>query len=83
MDEKQMTGYPSIDKPWLKHYTEENINSPFPECTLYQNIYNNNKSHLTQIALKYFGNKISYKMLFKNVEDVAKAFAKVRQTLIF
>ena len=75
MEEKQMTGYPSIDKPWLKHYTEENINSPFPECTLYQNIYNNNKSHLTQIALKYFGNKISYKMLFKNVEDVAKAFA--------
>lgn len=23
MQEKKMTGYPSIDKPWLKYYTEE------------------------------------------------------------
>ena len=74
MEEKKMTGYPSIDKPWLKYYSKESINAKLPARTLYQNIYNNNKSHLTEIALEYFGNKISYKSLFKNVDDVAKAF---------
>ena len=24
--EKKLTGYPSIDKPWLKYYSEEAIN---------------------------------------------------------
>lgn len=23
MTEKKLTGYPSIDNPWLKHYTEK------------------------------------------------------------
>ncbi len=22
-EEKKLTGYPSVDKPWLKYYTEE------------------------------------------------------------
>lgn len=25
---EQLTGYPSIDKPWLKYYNEEAINVP-------------------------------------------------------
>ena len=32
--EKTLTGYPSIDKPWLKYYSEEAINAPLPECTI-------------------------------------------------
>lgn len=32
---QQMTGYPSIDKPWLKYYSEEAINAPLPESSLY------------------------------------------------
>ena len=31
---KELTGYPSIDKPWLKYYSEEAINAPLPECTI-------------------------------------------------
>ena len=30
MQEQKMTGYPSIDKPWLKYYSEEAINTPLP-----------------------------------------------------
>jgi len=26
-----MTGYPSIDKPWLEYYSEEAINAKLPE----------------------------------------------------
>lgn len=31
MLEQKLTGYPSIDKPWLKYYTEEAIACPFTE----------------------------------------------------
>lgn len=34
MNEKKVTGYPSVDKPWLKYYTEEAINAQLPECTI-------------------------------------------------
>ena len=36
MKEKKFTGYPSIDKPWFKYYSEDAINAPLPECTMYE-----------------------------------------------
>ena len=36
MEEKKLTGYPSIDKPLLKYYPEAVINSTIPECTMYE-----------------------------------------------
>ena len=70
-----LTGYPSIDKPWLKYYSEEAINTPLPECTVWENIYKCNKDHLTDTALLYFGKKISYGKLFSEIDKTAKALA--------
>ncbi|MBQ0098910.1 MAG: acyl--CoA ligase [Oscillospiraceae bacterium] len=72
--EKELTGYPSIDKPWLKYYTEEAINASLPDCTVYETIYNGNKDYLDDIALMYFGKKISYKTMFEQIDKTAKAF---------
>lgn len=36
MPEQNLTGYPSIDKPWLKYYSGEAINAPLPKCTIYE-----------------------------------------------
>lgn len=74
MEEKKLTGYPSIDKPWLKYYSEEVISAPLPECTVFEHILQNNGDHLDDIAVEYFGNKISYRKLFQNVELVKNAF---------
>ena len=41
-----MTGFPSIDKPWLKYYSEEAINAPLPESSLYDYLYECNKEHM-------------------------------------
>lgn len=30
-DDKNLSGYPSIDKPWLKYYSEENLKANSPE----------------------------------------------------
>ena len=73
-EEKKLTGYPSIDKPWLKYYSEEAINAKLPECTIYQNIFNHNKDYPNDVALLYFGKKITYKQLFYEVENAEKAF---------
>ncbi len=71
---KELTGYPSIDKPWLKYYSDEAIHSKIPECTMYEAIYENNKDHLQDIALNYFGHRITYGELLANIEKTAKAF---------
>lgn len=71
----KLTGYPSIDKPWLKYYSEEAINTPLPECTVWENIYKRNKDHLTDTALLYFGKKISYGKMFSEIDKTAKALA--------
>ena len=76
-NEKQITGYPSIDKPWLKYYSEEACNAVMPDKTLFQYIYENNKEHKHDIALNYFGRKITYGKLFENIEKVAKSFQKL------
>ena len=39
MEEKKLTGYPSIDKPWLKYYSEEAIRADVPKGTIFQNVH--------------------------------------------
>ena len=73
MQEKKLTGYPSIDKPWLKYYSEEAINAPLPECTIYEYLWENNKDHLDDIAIIYFNRKITYGELFENIDKTASA----------
>ena len=71
--EKELTGYPSIDKPWLKYYSKEALNAPLPDCSMYEYLYNCNKDYLGNTALNYFGKKITYKKLFENIDKVAVA----------
>lgn len=73
MEEKKLTGYPSIDKPWLKYYSEEAIKAPLPECTLYEYLWENNKDFPNDIAIEYLGRKIKYKELFFQIDQYAKA----------
>ena len=75
MEEKKLTGYPSIDKPWLKYYSEEAIDAPLPECTMYELLLQNNKDHLADIAINYYGRKFTYDQLFDGIEKAAKAFS--------
>lgn len=74
MGEKKLTGYPSVDKPWLKFYSEEAINAKLPECSMYDMLYQGNKQHLQDVALNYYDRKISYGMLFEGIDAAAKAF---------
>lgn len=71
----EMTGYPSIDRPWLKYYSDEAKEAKIPECTIYDYLWESNKEHLDNVALDYFGYKIPYRKMFEEINKVAQAFS--------
>ena len=71
---KVLTGYPSIDKPWMKYYSDEVINMKVPHCTMLEMVYNNNKENLNGTAINYFDKKTTYAQFFKDIDRMAKAF---------
>ncbi|MBR3117136.1 MAG: acyl--CoA ligase [Bacilli bacterium] len=68
-----LTGYASKDKPWYSFYSDEAINEKMPEMTAYNYLYEQNKDHLDDIAINYYGKKINYKTLFKEIDKTARA----------
>ena len=75
--EKKLTGYASIDTPWLKYHSEEAINAPLPECTIYEYLWNCNKERLKKTALNYYGRCSTYAHMFTEIDRAAKAFSKL------
>lgn len=67
------TGYSSIDKQWLKYYSDDAIESDLPQMTALSYMKENNKDNLNGIALNFFGLKMSYRELFKKIDEVSKA----------
>ena len=59
--EHELTGFPSIDKPWMQYYNQESFNvENLPECSLFKYLYENNQHNLDTTALNFFGNKMTY-----------------------
>ncbi len=73
--EKEFTGYPSIDKPWLKYYPENAVDHMTEKANIsaYKYILNANRDNLDSYALEYFGNKITYREMFENIHRVAQS----------
>lgn len=75
MEGKEITGYPSIDKPWLKYYPNfEKIE--IPQKSMFRLIYDQNKAYASSVAINYFDNKITYGQFFESVKNVAGALWK-------
>ena len=70
------TGYASIDKPWLKYYSEEAIDFKLPKLTAYDFILKSNEEKLDSYAINFYGNRITYKELFKKINEAQMAFIK-------
>ena len=74
--QEQLTGYASIDKPWLKYYPEEALTAPLPECTIFEYIKEECKDRLQKPAINYFGQQTSYKEMFERIDATANALYK-------
>lgn len=77
MREKTITGYPSVDKPWLKYYSEEEVNIKLPERTMYEHILVKNADNLDRVAINYYGSNISYKVFFERIDTIASALERI------
>ncbi len=75
MEEKKMTGYPSVDKPWLKYYDKKAVSMSLPEGSMYQFLYNANKDYMDRVAMIYLNQKITYQKMFDNIDRLAECFA--------
>lgn len=69
-----MTGFPSLDKPWLKFYDEAGIDVKLPKMSAYNYLVENNKNRINYYALNFYGNRVTYKDLFIKINEVEQAF---------
>lgn len=68
-----MTGYLSIDKPWLKYYNEKDLELSVPEMTINDYMDSLTSSYDNNIAFEYFNKNITYKEFKENRDNVVKA----------
>jgi len=68
-----MTGYPSVDQPWLKYYSEEQILAPLPSMSAYDYLRTLNNNNLNLPAIEFLGNQLTYLELFKKINDATKS----------
>jgi len=70
--ESTITGYPSIDKPWLKYYSEEYLKLPLPGTSIYEYMKEKTVGLEKLTALTYYGKKVSFEELHTHIEEAAK-----------
>ena len=70
---ENITGYASIDMPWLKEYSEKDKEISFPKMSMKEYLYKCNKNNENLVAINYFGRKITYKELFQKIEETKKS----------
>ena len=68
-----MTGYPSVDQPWLKYYTDEQIHAPLPRMTAYEYLKQQNADRLEYTAIDSEMGCYTYGELFAQIDATAKA----------
>lgn len=81
LTEKNLTGYPSIDKPWLKYYDKLFDENDLPKMTIYELACSRNKENMSNIALDVRmssndfneGITITYNDYFTRIVKCAKA----------
>ncbi len=74
---KKMTGFASIDKPWLKYYREGVEKESVPNTLIYDDIKKSASINPNVTAIKYFNRNITYKELVQNVERVRDSYSKL------
>lgn len=68
---KEMTGYASIDKPWMKWYPKEALTDTIPLKTMWEVIKENTLKYHDLVALTYQDTDIKYSEMIQEIERMA------------
>ena len=69
------TGYSSIDKQWLKYYSDDAINDSVKSMSIYESYFNSCKDYLDDISVEFEENQITNRKVLENIckfEDFLK-----------
>ncbi len=72
-----MSKKPTEAKPWLSFWGNDLPEEAVTECNLFHFLYEKNKDHLQDTALRYFDKTISYQEMFRNIQQTARAFKRI------
>ena len=63
------------ERPWLKYYEEEGIpaNIEYPDCSMVDMVMQSADKWPDNVAISYYGHKVTYKNFVKKIEKVARA----------
>ena len=75
--EGELTGYASVDKPWLKYYTEEHIKAELPHMTAYEYLKKLNAERLGFQAIDSEAGNYTYRELFEMIDRTATSLYKM------
>ncbi len=72
------TGYPHIDKPWMKFYDEEKVKKIVrPNMNITSYIRNENKGRENFTARTYYGKKTTYGQMFEKQDEASRVFSEL------
>lgn len=74
---ENLTGYPSIDKPWLKYYHPGASKINKIDLTYYQYYIKANNNFLDKVGIEFYGREITRREIIKQSDDVAKLLKKL------
>lgn len=76
MEEKKLTGYPSVDKPHYKYYRTTPVREINKNQTIYELVFGSNIDNMDDVALEYLGINWTFAKLKTETDQAADAFAK-------
>ncbi len=68
-----LTGYASVDKPWLKYYTCSQSLSKVPNYTVYECLKQGIKQNKNNEVINYLGRSITGKEMLDNIDHAKKS----------
>lgn len=73
----EKTGYPHIDKPWMKYYEGIHIPKDEPETNMVEVLKKRNKWRMHKTAYEYYERQVSYDEMFYNADVASKVLSEI------
>ena len=77
MENNKKTGYPHIDKPWMKYYEGLYIPEEEPKTNMVEVLKERNKYRKNKTAYEYYGKETSYEEMFYNADVASKVLTQL------
>ena len=69
--------YPSQSRPWMAFYDKKFQEMQPPACTVFEYLCQQNKNHLSDLAIDYYGSRITYADLIVRIKKAAAALRAI------